>query len=238
MNFSWGITSIGLRSFCPNLVKKLYFFDKQNEQRVLAYIIDTFLKKELSITIQDNPTLFHLHPILASIYNQLHSDTPNVQNSVNPHLERFIKCFFIHLFTSKAAYSEIGSVYLLKIDNRIFLHILSDNMSFSSDIYSIITAKEFPVVFDTFEREDLGFKEYIFENSENIKSLWLPEFPSLLKSQIYDFYNHLINTFVNLESNFESDLVAATLSVLQYLIDMRNFFDVQKDVIHTTKLNK
>lgn len=223
MNWTSGITEILLISFCPTLTIKMHVLDKKNEQVMLAHIIDLFLKNDVGLLMKEEATLHNIRNVLKSLYNQLHSDTPNIEDSYAPHLQQLINCFFWHFFMEKAAYTQVGCPWLLKIDARIFLHF-DDNSLFAPEVFSCITSRQYPNVFNWFKEKDSDFLKYLINHSDGTSSLLLPEFPFPLKRRIYNLYNNLVLKFLELEHTFETD---GAKWVKEYLINMRDFFNVQ-----------
>jgi hypothetical protein len=227
MNWTPGITPISLISLYPNSEKYFVHFDKIKEQVVLAYVINTFFKTNVDLTMLERPTLRNVRNALASLYNQINSNTPDIKDSYTPHLQQFINCFFWHLFIEKSAYAQMGGPYLFKINNRIFLHF-SCEMSIAPEMFSLITSAEYPQIFNDLNQIDSYLYKNITKQPNGTLGLFLPEFPFFFKKQVYKLYNFLIESYIIIEPTIREEDFEAAIQVKEYLIKMRDFFDIKE----------
>lgn len=207
---------------------ELLCLDTFSEQRVLLYVIDTFLKYGLKMTYEGRMSLARLPALLASFFNRLNSDDFDVQNNIYPPWDKLITWFFYHLCVPPGPNYVIHCPLLLKIDNRVFFEIHYEN-NFPPEVLSKVTKAEYPELFPYIKREGLSaegvpcFTKYLMLDENQEEYLLMPEMPIELRGQIRNFNGHLIENYHTL--TFEDIDQREAPFVLEYLTKLHQFID-------------
>jgi hypothetical protein len=210
------------RKILKQVTSKFISLDDLRTQEALAGIIYLCLNANFKVKLQYTPYLIVLSETITSLFTDLTYNSPQ--------FEKVIKWFCYHIYVIQDGQDSFCPPLLIKINNHIYFEIEYES-SYPSEILSIINESQCPLIFRDIHSKDKGWiralKKYLFKNTDNTEYLQLPEFPDILITQIYNFYDLLILTFSTIEFNKEDEEVAE--EIFNYLFTMRDFFDINEN---------
>lgn len=218
-------TAINLTNFSSCIIYHSIFIPIYKCQNMLETVLYLTLKNHFDFKRQEIPHLSGFNTILYSIFEGLNSDSIETLIETRALLNRF----FFHFYVTEDYESNFIVPNLFKINNCIYFET-GHNSAYPIELLSLITGNDFLLILEQIElksRSDVFFnlKKYIFTNSDGSHFLLLPKFPNKIIIQIYNFYTLAIETFHTI-TFIEKDILDSQ-EVLDYLIKMKNFFDIK-----------
>lgn len=215
--------------------KRFFFLDSFPSHRILAQAIHLCLKQRCGVVCEEVPSLRLFQTKLAAYFIQINTDErfgPHFKEAI--HWEMLFRWFFLHLFSFDAQSDDIFPLHrLFRHNNRVFMYIDPEcNPIFPPEVLTLVTKKEYPLIFEFLERVDDQFL--------------IAELPFDLRMQLYRFYDALIDFFplAKVEGDEDeatrkdfyqkNDLIydpedSEANHVLEYLIGIREFLGPNPD---------
>lgn len=178
------IVLLSLSSESKEYKERFFFLNSFPSHRILAQTIHLCLTQRLGVICEEAPSLQIFQTKLAAYFIQINTDErfgPQIREAI--HWEMLFRWFFLHLFSFDAKSEYISPDHMLfRHGNRVFMYIRPEcDPKFPPEVLTIITKKEYPLIFKLLERTD---EEFL-----------MPELSLDFRLQLYRFYNMLIEFF-------------------------------------------